>query len=144
MACRWSRPVIRSDNGSGYISKEFQVVLKENGLGHQRIKPHCPEENGMIERANRTLREESGGGRTDEPAAGAGRDRRIMRWYNEERLHSALGYLPPVDYYRGDPKAKHEAAASENGRSPSPAAREEPGVAAKNIPYATEETVANP
>ena len=27
------------------------------GLGHQRIKPHCPEENGIIERSNRTLRE---------------------------------------------------------------------------------------
>jgi transposase InsO family protein len=21
---------------------------------------------------------------------------KVIRWYNEERLHSALGYLPPV------------------------------------------------
>jgi transposase InsO family protein len=39
-----AKPEIRSDNGSGYISKEFKVVLKENGLDHHPIKPHCPEE----------------------------------------------------------------------------------------------------
>ena len=54
-------PEIRSDNGSCYISKEFRAVLRENGLGHHRIRPHCPEENGLMERANRTLREGLGG-----------------------------------------------------------------------------------
>jgi hypothetical protein len=33
---------------------------------------------------------------------------RIVRWYNQERLHSSLGYLRPIDYYRGDPKSLHE------------------------------------
>ena len=33
---------------------------------------------------------------------------KVVRWYNEERLHRALGYLPPVVYYRGDPKTRHE------------------------------------
>lgn len=33
---------------------------------------------------------------------------RIIDWYNRERLHSAVGYLRPVDYYRGDPAAMHE------------------------------------
>lgn len=27
------------------------------------------------------------------------------RYYNEERLHFALNYLRPVDYYRGNPEA---------------------------------------
>jgi hypothetical protein len=33
---------------------------------------------------------------------------KVIRWYNEKRLHSALGYLPPVVYYRGNPKTRHE------------------------------------
>lgn len=32
---------------------------------------------------------------------------RIIRWYDEERLHSALGFLRPVDYYRGNPEEKY-------------------------------------
>jgi putative transposase len=104
-----TKPVIQSDNGSGYIAREFLQVLKENGLGHHRIKPHCPEENGTMERANRTLRE-----RLEEEELTnllQARDviTKVVRWYNEERLHSALGYLPPVVYYRGDPKACQEA-----------------------------------
>ncbi len=97
-------PAIRSDNGSGYVSAEFRRVLGANGLNHQRIKPHCPEENGIMERANRTLREELDGEvLTSAPQA---RDvlARVIRRYNEARLHSALGYLRPVDYYRGDPE----------------------------------------
>lgn len=99
-------PEIRSDNGSCYVSKEFRVVLAENGLGHHRIKPHCPEENGIIERANRTLREElEGEDLTDLLMA----DRvlaRLVHRYNTERLHSALGYLPPWEFYRGDPLSR--------------------------------------
>ena len=51
------QPVIRSDNGSGYICKEFGGLLAFHDLTHHRIKPHCPEENGVMERCNRTLRE---------------------------------------------------------------------------------------
>jgi putative transposase len=103
------KPVIRSDNGSSYISKEFKIVLKENGLDHQRIKPHCPEENGVIERSNRTIREGLEGEALPNLVEAQRVMARMIRRYNEERLHSALGYLRPVDYYRGDPRAKQEA-----------------------------------
>jgi putative transposase len=93
------RPVIQSDNGSGYISREYPQVLKEHGLGHHRITPHCPEENGVIERSFRTLREALEGEELRNLLEAERLLARLVQWYNEKRLHSALGYLPPATYY---------------------------------------------
>jgi transposase InsO family protein len=101
-------PRMRSDNGSCYISREFRGVLDEHHLGHQRIKPHCPEENGIIERSNRTLREALDGEELTDLLSARDVIARIVKWYNEERLHSAIGYLRPIDYYRGDPATLHD------------------------------------
>ena len=103
------KPEIRSDNGGGYISKEFKIVLAENGLGHHRIKPHCPEENGLIERMYRTLREELDGEALTNLLEAEKVFARVVRRYNEQRLHSALGFLTPADYYRGNPSERYAA-----------------------------------
>lgn len=108
------KPEIRSDNGSCYISKEFHGLLEHYGLTHVKIKPHCPEENGIMERSNRTIREamdeidlendtQINRYHAEETIA------QIIHWYNHERLHSSQGFLRPVDYYRGQPEALHEA-----------------------------------
>jgi len=99
------RPVIQTDNGSGYVSQEFKKVLSESGIGHVRIKPHCPEENGLVERAHRTLGEVLDEMELNDLAEARQKIADVIRWYNEERLHSALHFLRPMDYYRGDPQA---------------------------------------
>ena len=84
-------------------------MLAEYGLAHQRIKPHCPEENGLVERSNRTLREALEETEFTDRQQAEETLEKIIGWYNDERLHSALGYLRPMDYYRGQPLELHEA-----------------------------------
>jgi transposase InsO family protein len=99
------QPIIRSDNGSGYISREFGGLLDYHQLTHRRIRPHCPEENGITERANRTLREYMDEVEVHTKPQAEAELTRIIDRYNHERLHSSLGFKPPVVYYRGDPAA---------------------------------------
>lgn len=98
------RPDIQSDNGSAYVSRDFKVVLSQNGIGHHRIHPHCPEENGIAERVHRTVKERLSETEQESLAQIQEEVEKIRRWYNERRLHSALHFLRPVDYYRGDPE----------------------------------------
>ncbi|MFN9770413.1 MAG: IS3 family transposase [Planctomycetota bacterium] len=98
-----SSPVIRSDNGSGYISQEFGSLLAFHGLTHHRIRPHCPEENGVMERANRTLRESLEDLEASNRYEAEEAIRKIVEHYNLHRLHSALGFKAPIVYYRGNP-----------------------------------------
>lgn len=55
-------PVIQSDNGSLFTGYEFRTVLKENHLRQKLIRPHTPEQDGIEERANETMRETLLGG----------------------------------------------------------------------------------
>jgi Reverse transcriptase (RNA-dependent DNA polymerase)/gag-polypeptide of LTR copia-type/Integrase core domain/Zinc knuckle len=53
------RPIktLRTDNGGEYTSTAFTSYLKQHGIHHQLTIPHTPQQNGICERANRTLME---------------------------------------------------------------------------------------
>jgi transposase InsO family protein len=137
------KPEIRSDNGSGYISREFKIVLKENGLGHHRIKPHCPEENGLIERVHRTLREQLDGEALTNLLEAKQVMGRLVRRYNEERLHSALGYLTPRDFYRGNPEQRFAERRRKLKEARHQRRERNLGLRQPTLPYQAVETVAN-
>ena len=97
-------PIIQSDNGSAFISMEFKIVLKVNNLTHKRIRPHTPKDNAIVERVNKTVREEIETVLiTDYEEAVESIDQTI-EWYNNTMRHSSLNYLPPKEYYRGEPE----------------------------------------
>ena len=42
---------LRSDNGSEFISKEFEALLVNHGIRHEKSAPHSPHQNGTAERS---------------------------------------------------------------------------------------------
>ncbi len=49
--------VLRSDNGGEFVSKKFDAFLAECGIQQQTSAPYSPQQNGVAERANRTIME---------------------------------------------------------------------------------------
>ena len=104
---RPGEPKIVHDRGSQFLSEEWREFVKGAGVTDIKTRVAHPQSNGLVERVHRTHREEGLGeealsdyyqaikGMTD-----------WSRYYNHERPHSALKYLCPIDYYRGDPEAR--------------------------------------
>uniref|UniRef100_A0A0A1WFC7 Retrovirus-related Pol polyprotein from transposon TNT 1-94 n=1 Tax=Zeugodacus cucurbitae TaxID=28588 RepID=A0A0A1WFC7_ZEUCU len=46
---------LRTDNGREYVNNNFKRFLGECGIRHQLTVPYTPQQNGVAERANRTL-----------------------------------------------------------------------------------------
>ena len=101
-----AHPQLVTDNGVQFTAAEFKDLVRRFAVEHIRIRAYHPESNGRVERFHRSTREALG----DEALRTAARARALVgewvRAYNETRLHAGLGYLPPAEYYRGDPAAR--------------------------------------
>ena len=92
-------PVLRSDNGLIFQSRRFRLACRDYRLRQEYITPYTPEQNGMIERFFRSLKEECVWQRRFRSFAEAKRAVcRWIAWYNSGRPHQALGYLSPATY----------------------------------------------
>jgi putative transposase len=104
---RAGEPKLVHDRGGQFLSKEWREFVKAAGVTDIKTRVEHPQSNGVVERLHRTHREE---GLDAEALSDYYRALEAMtRWshyYNHERPHSALKYLCPIDYYRGDPEAR--------------------------------------
>ena len=87
-----------TDNHLSYRrSAHVAAVIDRLGARHLFIKPHCPWQNGKVERFNRTLQTEWSYRRVFN--SNDDRAQALAPWlefYNTQRRHSALNGLPPI------------------------------------------------
>jgi transposase InsO family protein len=101
-AVRRRRPprglIFHSDRGSEYVAAAFRDRLAALGL-RQSSARRGPEDNAHIESFFHSLKAEAvHGARFTTEATLRHELGRYLRYYNDRRLHSALGYCSPVDY----------------------------------------------
>jgi transposase InsO family protein len=89
---------VMSDNAFAYrLSRDFQAALVRLGARHVLIRPHCPWQNGKVERLNRTLLREWAYSQVF--VSNAQRAQALPDWleyYNTRRRHQALGGRAPI------------------------------------------------
>ncbi|MDR7543654.1 MAG: integrase core domain-containing protein [Armatimonadota bacterium] len=100
-------PLLIHDHGAQFLSAEWRRFVIGAGLVDVKTRVAHPESNGRLERLHRTHREEGVGGYDlSEYYQAVDALTRWSHYYNYRRPHSALGYMPPIEYYRGDPQAR--------------------------------------
>ncbi|MBE0617730.1 MAG: transposase family protein [Proteobacteria bacterium] len=104
---------VRTDNEAIFTSRLFRLALWTLGIRHQRTDPHCPWQNGRVERFFGTLKEKLDCWQAD------GLDQLVLAlgdfrdWYNHVRPHQHLGGRTPAEAWAGiDPYAAAPKSAS--------------------------------
>ena len=99
-------PRIISDNGPQFIARDFKQFVRLTGMTHVRTSPYYPQSNGKIERWHRTMKNDTVRLKAPESLdEGRAMIDDFVEYYNEVRLHSAIGYVTPRDMLEGRAKA---------------------------------------
>jgi putative transposase len=103
---------LRSDNGSEFIAYAVKTWLERMGVATHYIDPASPWQNAFGESFNGTLRREF----LNRECFASLPEVRVLteswlRYYNFERLHTALGYRTPQDYFALTAVATHDSGA---------------------------------
>ncbi len=94
--------IVRSDNGPQFISQLYEEACRELHIEHERIPVKCPNKNAHIEAYHRILEDDCYSlyqfqNYEQAYAAVVQND----EYYYNVRIHSAIRYLPPIEYYNG-------------------------------------------
>lgn len=97
-----AKPQIISDNGPQFIAKDFKEFIRISGMTHVKTSPYYPQSNGKLERYHRTIKGTCI--RVHSPLSMDEAIRLVTDFvdhYNTRRLHSAIGYITPIDKLEG-------------------------------------------
>lgn len=92
--------LLRSDNELVFTSRSYTALARSYGLRQEFITPHCPQQNGMVDRVIRTLKEQCAHRHRFETLQHASRV--IGDWiqfYNHRRPHQALKMMTPAEAF---------------------------------------------
>ena len=106
--------VHHSDRGSQYASNDYTDLLKDHGIDISMSRKANPWDNAACESFMKTLKYEEVH-RNEYRNLGEARaaiQEFLEKVYNRKRLHSALGYLPPVEFERDLATSNNKEAAS--------------------------------
>jgi len=93
------RPRLLSDNGSCFISAEFQAFVKDELDDHVRGAPYHPQTQGKIERYHRTMKNVVKLENYYFPGDLRKQLHLFVEYYNNKRYHESLNNVTPSDVY---------------------------------------------
>ena len=96
-----NRTVLLSDNGSGYLSRQFGEYLRLVEIKHIIASPYHPQTNGKIERYHRTIKGEIKIVPYEMPGKLKEAINEFIDYYNYRRYHEGLVNITPYDVYTG-------------------------------------------
>jgi len=112
-----AKPRVVHDHGSEFVNRDVAAVVEVHNLIDIKTRPRHPESNGIVERFNGTVRDESNNDYGDNYLQAEATIAKLMHHYNHERLHATLGYMTPATWHHGqanqvrDERARRIAAA---------------------------------
>lgn len=93
--------IFHSDRGSQYTSNDFELLLEELEIKHSYSKKGYPYDNASMESFNAILKKEEVNVNNYETfkEAKLAIFEFIEGWYNNQRIHSTIGYITPNEKY---------------------------------------------
>ena len=102
------RPRIVHDHGSEYVNRDMRAVIKQHNLLDIRTRARHPESNGIVERFNGTVRDETADQYGANYLQACKTIESMVAEYNDVRLHAALGYIEPKEVHFGQPELRRQ------------------------------------